>query len=306
VISACPLCRSAEATPLESYPFDDIWAALLSQWGVAISAEVRAAHAPEAVTRARRCSKCGLEWFAPAVPGDAQFYHELMRATPYDPDRWEFGLVASALTSGDHVVDLGCGDGGLIRRIDRQTGRAIGVDTNQDAIERLVVDGYEGSNECFETFAAREPGAFDVVCAFQIAEHLADVDELLAPARALLRPDGRLYLSVPNRERAARGQLESLDLPPHHLSRWARPQLEALGSRRGFSLLRVTYAPAMYGDVVQTVEARLRSHLPRRVARIARRLLLGPRRHSLFTRLGAYERCRLRGHTMLAEYRRNG
>ncbi len=305
-MSPCPLCRTSEAQPLERYRFEDIWDALLSQWAVELSPEVRSAHAPQEVTTARRCTACGLEWFAPAIPGDTHFYDELMRATPYAVERWEFAVVADMVTTTDHVVDLGCGDGALIRRIAPRVRRAIGVDTNGSAIQRLREDGYEASNEAFASFSARESQAFDVVCAFQVAEHLEDLELLLAPARALLRPRGRLFLSVPDRDRLGRAPFEPLDLPPHHLSRWSRPQFEALGRHGGLSLVRVLRSPPSYGNVVAALDARLKRRWGPSVGRIARRAILGPHRHDLFSRTGIYVRAGLAGHTMLAEYRSRG
>ena len=299
----CPLCRSSEAQPVERYRFDDIWDALLTQWAVELSPEVRAAHAPREFTTARRCAGCGLEWFAPAIAGDTRFYDELMRCTPYVTDRWEFGIVAGRVRTTDHVVDLGCGDGALIRRVARHVARAIGVDTNERAVQRLRSDGYEASSEALASFAARESQRFDVVCAFQIAEHLEDLELLVAPARALLRPNGRLFLSVPNRHRLARAPFEPLDLPPHHLSRWARPQLEALGRHGGLTLVRVLHSPPTYGDVVAALDAHLKPRLGPGAGRIVRRALLGPHRHDLLSRTGTYQRAGLTGHTMLAEYR---
>ncbi len=302
-MSGCPLCRTSEAQPLERYLFDDIWDALRTEWAVQLSPEVRSAHAPQEFTTAQRCTACGLEWFAPAIPGNSQFYGELMRSTPYIVDRWEFAVVAATVTTTDHVVDLGCGDGALIRRIAPQVGRAIGVDTNEDPIQRLRADGYEASNEAFASFAGRESHAFDVVCAFQVAEHLEDLDLLLAPARALLHPNGKLFLSVPDRDRPGRAPLEPLDLPPHHLSRWSQPQLEALARHGGLSLERVLRSPPTYGHVVAGLDARLKRRWGPSVGRIARRAILGPHRHDLLSRAGINVRPGLTGHTMLAEYR---
>lgn len=303
MMAGCPLCGSTQARELERYRFDDIWAGLESDWAVCLSAHVRAAHAPEEFTTARSCEDCGLEWFAPAVPGDARFYRELMRSTNYVADRWEFEVLASRVARTDRIVDLGCGDGSLVRRIAPHVARAVGVDTNADAIERLRSAGCEGSAEGFASFAAREAGAFDVVCAFQIAEHLANVEVLMAPARAMLRPRGRLFLSVPNRERAGRQPLESLDLPPHHLSRWAPPQLESLARIRGLDLVRVLHSPPLYGDLARALEVRFMRRRSPGFARVARRVLLGSHRHALLAHTGSYTRAGITGHTLLAEYR---
>ena len=74
---------------------------------------------------------------------------------------------------------------------------------------------------------------FDVVCAFQVLEHVADPLAFIAEAKARLNPGGLLFIGVPNRESYV-GRLRDfpLDMPPHHVMRWSRRALAALACRR--------------------------------------------------------------------------
>ena len=47
---------------------------------------------------------------------------------------------------------------------------------------------------------ANESGTFDVVTMFQLLEHIAEFRSLLIQCRALLRPDGKIVITVPHGE----------------------------------------------------------------------------------------------------------
>src|SRR5947199_342155 len=81
------------------------------------------------------------------------------------------------------------------------------------ALDALRAAGIEGVSTRFADFAAGEAGRFDVVCGFQILEHVRRVGDLMEPAMRCARPGGRIFVSVPNRRRYTRGDLEPLDCP---------------------------------------------------------------------------------------------
>jgi SAM-dependent methyltransferase len=293
-------------------PYATIWAELERQWDATFTDAVRERHTPHDVAELRRCGSCGIEWFVGAMPGDAEFYRELMVQAPYVAERWEFGLVRARLGASDSVVDFGSGDGEFLRTVAGIVARRAAVDHNPDAVRRMVADGIAASSASFAAFADDHTGAFSVATAFHVLEHLTGVDEVLEPALRCLGPRGRLFVSVPDRKRLPAAELEPLDCPPHHLSRWAAPQLRALADHLGMRVVRIDREPPDYGKVIGRLMAPIDARLGgeprgpgRRIARaVAWRTLVGPRRHALAARTGAYERVGLYGHTMLAEMAR--
>src|SRR5436305_1088065 len=180
--AACPLCASRERRQVLTVPYDVIWERLAALKGSPLSPAVVARHTPQAETALYVCDRCGLQYFSPCVPGDGEFYAELGGDGYYESDRWEFGLVADRLGPGDAVVDLGCGKGDFLRQIANRVARAVGVDHNLEAIDALRAAGIEGVSTRFADFAAGEAGRFDVVCGFQILEHVRRVGDLMEPA----------------------------------------------------------------------------------------------------------------------------
>jgi SAM-dependent methyltransferase len=295
----------------ERVAFADIWAGLREQWGATFDAEVIARLTPAEVTELRECDRCGLQWFDPATPGDEQFYAVLMSQMGYEESRWEFKTVAHDLRPDDAVVDFGAGDGKFLRAIADRVGSVAGVDHNPAAIADLQAHGIEGHDSDFDTFAASHPGAFDAACTFHLLEH---VDEVTPIVRAMLRclaPGGRLYIGVPNRDRQVASERESLDCPPHHLSRWSPAQIPELARRVDAEVLRIECEPPAYHIVVGLTMARHDAWLARIPPALGRRAiravllraLIGPRRYARGVTRGTWVRRGWVGLTLLAVLR---
>lgn len=246
---SCPLC-GAEGTPIESIEYEAIWDSYAEQLGATFSPEVRARHTPAQTATLRVCDVCRLEFFTPKTPGDEDFYNELMSTVSYLAQRWQFEVVRRRLRAVVSLIDVGCGSGVFLRGVDAP--RKVGIDRNPDVHGTLSAHGIEVHDD-LATLAAREPGMFDAVCAFEVLEHVADVAAILEPARAALKPAGRLFVSVPDVERAQPGTPEPLDLPPHHVSRWHASHGQVLADRFRLDLVRIDREPRLWGTAVSRV-----------------------------------------------------
>lgn len=82
-----------------------------------------------------------------------------------------------------------------------------------------------------------QPGSIDLVCALDVLEHLADDTAALAAWRELLRPGGRLLLTVP----ALPVLWGRQDILSGHQRRYRRRQLERRLCEAGFAVERLTY-----------------------------------------------------------------
>jgi 2-polyprenyl-3-methyl-5-hydroxy-6-metoxy-1,4-benzoquinol methylase len=98
------------------------------------------------------------------------------------------------------VLDVGCGRGQIGRILNEQAGcRVTGLEINPDFARECV--GYEkvviGSAENEATWT-QLAGPFDVVICGDVLEHLREPEIPLRAFHALLAPQGRLLVSVPN------------------------------------------------------------------------------------------------------------
>lgn len=308
----CPLCRSQAGTVRFRLPYEELWRRLETEVSTRFSAPVIRRNTPAPVATLRECAGCGLQYFTPVAPGDTAFYRELMRAVPYESDRWEFREVAGFLEGGEALVDFGCGDGAFLRAVSPHCSRAVGLDRNADVLSALVANGIEAYSTDFRTFAERESEAFDAACAFQLLEHLPEVGELLEPMVECTKPGGRIFVAVPNRERYAADLSAPLDSPPHHVSRWSADQLKALTGRFNLRLRAVHHQRPVYSEAVGIFMAPVDYALSlvpgepgkRAVRGVLRRAIIGPKRYRLVARTSFFPRHRLYGHTVLAEFER--
>ena len=308
IVETCPLCGSADATQTDRFRYDDIWRELEIAWGASVGEATRRSHEFAEVTTLVRCETCGLEYFTPALAGDQTFYEELMATLPYNEQRWEFRQVSRRLSRDSDIVDFGCGEGGFLRWIGRRVRRAVGVDHNVAAVERLRASGIEAYAEPFDTFSSSNAGAFDAVCAFHTLEHTASADLLMCPALACLRPGGSVFVSGPNRERVGRARLEPQDGPPHHVSRWAPAQMRSLAERYGLMLVDLQFEPPGFHDSREWFAHGLTREWASLVGRRSRSRggsrALALARYAVLRRSGWFVRHGVHGHSMLAELRR--
>lgn len=162
--------------------------------------------------------------------------------------------------AGLRVADVGCGGGLLTEALARLGARMTGIDAAGEGIATARAHAAESGLEIEYRVATAEDLAaagerFDVVCALEIVEHVADVDAFLAAVAALTRPGGQLFLSTLNRTPksfalgivAAEYVLRWVPRGTHDWRRFLKPSELSAGARRqGLAvadLAGITYAP---------------------------------------------------------------
>lgn len=193
-----------------------------------------------------RCGTCGLECFPPALCGTARLYDRLGQFDYYyQADRWEFGAALRALsTTPQRVLEVGCGPGRFLGALKQRfpSSEVAGLELNSAAVSEARSRGLDVRNAALSSVALERPGAFDVVYAFQVLEHVPAPGEFLRDAVACLRPRGRLVLTVPNADGFTQRAVNDFgNLPPHHLSRWRKNVFERLAAGYGVTVASVVF-----------------------------------------------------------------
>lgn len=176
-------------------------------------------------------SPCGLAFFHPAFEGSSTFYETLYRRVDAHGDmlrqagtRGDFLAAAALARPGDAVLDVGCGHGAFARVLPAGT-RYQGLEphgTPPRGAPPILP-------ETAEAHAARHPGEYDLACAFQVIEHLADPLGLARAMVRCLKPGGMLVLAMPIWPSPHTEVPNNLvNLPPHHLSWWDEGACRAL------------------------------------------------------------------------------
>jgi 2-polyprenyl-3-methyl-5-hydroxy-6-metoxy-1,4-benzoquinol methylase len=109
---------------------------------------------------------------------------------------------AVRLARGKRVLDAGCGAGYGSAELADVAESVTGIDIAPEAVEHARAH-YALPNLVFEqascTLLPYGDGAFDLVVAFEVIEHLADWRAFLQEVRRVLAPAGQLIVSTPNR-----------------------------------------------------------------------------------------------------------
>jgi SAM-dependent methyltransferase len=144
------------------------------------------------------------------------------------------GSLVRILSPGYRVLEVGCGTGGVLRMLSEvcQTGEVIGCDLYPEAVEFAR----KKSGCCVHTDDIMNPskdmGRFDLVCFFDVLEHLPDESQTLKALRSFLKADGRLIVTVP-----AHSSLWSyFDVAACHCRRYEPEQLIQVLQENGFEI----------------------------------------------------------------------
>lgn len=93
---------------------------------------------------------------------------------------------------GASLLEVGCSYGAFLTHAQREGATVAGVELDESALAHLSGLGIPVGRTIDHS------QRYDVVCAFQVLEHLEHPAEIIAGIAEVLRPDGRLLVSVPN------------------------------------------------------------------------------------------------------------
>lgn len=301
----CRLCGATGSTLLDVLAPGELEREYLRQCGVHLGL-------PAQPIEYRDCEACGLRFFSPAEPGSDEFYAALARIPWYYQDeKHEFALAAQRVAPHQDVLEIGAGRGAFARLLRARS--YCGLELSTAAIDAARAAGLALLRETVEVHAAHSPTRYDVVCSFQVLEHVSDPRSFLAAAAGCLRSGGRLIVSVPAEDSfMAADRFDVLNMPPHHLTRWTDRALGAVAGLVGLRLLEIAHEPLAPGHArlyarvaAQSSYAALRGWKPRLLdSRLSSPVAAGwVRLHASLVRHALRLRRRPpAGHTVIAVY----
>lgn len=179
-------------------------------------------------------SPSGLHFFDPPAEGDNEFYtgfySRLFKRKLWREDtrRQEFVDAARRVQPGDRVLDVGCGFGSFRHSVPHAS--YTGLDPNFAGHARTG----DVRNETLGEHLKSHADSYDVVCAFQVIEHVHSPAPLFADMVRAARPGGLVIVSTPHVPSAMlRIPNFLVNAPPHHLTWWTKESLRALAERGG-------------------------------------------------------------------------
>jgi SAM-dependent methyltransferase len=92
--------------------------------------------------------------------------------------------------SKDRVLDIGCYDGYFLSILGSSDN--YGVDTDAEALELAKAKGIKILD------SVNYPEYFDIVICMEVLEHIQDPEEMVKSIRYLIKPEGKVLISLPN------------------------------------------------------------------------------------------------------------
>jgi SAM-dependent methyltransferase len=179
------------------------------------------------------------------------YYEELWERLPEQlvpPDlELRQAFLLGHVSVGDHVLDLGCGDGVFTAELERSGTQVVGLEVSDVALRRARAAHPELEFRLapIDGPLPLEDGEFHVVWASEVIEHVADTARWLSEVRRVLSPRGKLLLTTPNHPRASllvRGLERFSDPLGDHLHLYTRRSLHGLLQEFGFDPVDVRAA----------------------------------------------------------------
>lgn len=262
ILMACPACGGGAFDPLGKVDAHAQHLAYCAQDSSRAQAlDERFGHATAGYAL-RRCRDCGLGYCEPPLAPSSAWYGALYAASDlYPAARWEYQVVAQQLRRHDVLIDYGCGSGHFLHSVRDRVRRAVGYDFSSEGVAGARELGLDV--RVLPAAAAQldlgSADRADHMVAFHVLEHLAQPGALFEFARAVGHDATRLWVAVPSDRRASRvyGEVDVLDLPPHHLTRWTPDALRRIGHANGWALCDFRYEPLGTGMRVWEATRRL-------------------------------------------------
>ena len=149
-----------------------------------------------------------------------EFYEGVWTGLPDDPEPWAWrrrrALLLDEAKPGERVLDLGCGAGRFTGALRDAGADAIGVDIADAALTRARRNVPGADFRRFDGAIPLRHGEADLVWCSEVLEHVPDTISLLTEIRRVLRPEGRVLLTVPDHGRLKRTLIALTHFDAHY------------------------------------------------------------------------------------------
>ncbi|OAI04485.1 class I SAM-dependent methyltransferase [Methylomonas methanica] len=211
------------------------------------------------------CDSCGFVFAYPFVGGDFSFYALAYDRSGYPKWKWEYQKTADAISIISsrkeeyslRLLEIGAGDGAFVRRISPKVVAKediLCLEFSEYGRNRILEYGIECLSVDIRTLKPSSlDKLFDIICMFQVLEHMDRLEELFNTLNRISSNYSHLFVTVPNNEQIEFNEISGclLDMPPNHISRWNRQVFEKIGISFGWTVLEYQVEPINTADTLK-------------------------------------------------------
>lgn len=207
------------------------------------------------------CTECSFGFAFPFIAGDKDLYSLIYdHLEAYPKWKWEYQLTYNALESiighenlpDTKFLEIGAGNGAFIRKIAPDMIKKNNVIcTEYSAAGQVELENYGIkclAKDIRDDFFLDFPGYFEVVCVFQVLEHLDNLKEFFNRIDLITKEHADIFIAVPNDQmRKFYDSLSCyLDVPPVHLTRWNIKSFDHIAQNYGWVIKDYQTEPQSY------------------------------------------------------------
>lgn len=215
------------------------------------------------------------------------YRHYSIHETHYDPPPGEIDALVAKIRrieqhsrGGGDFLEIGCGRGHLLVEARRRGWRTHGLEIEGSARDHLLPEIADAVTfmASERDFSRIESARYDVICSYQVFEHLLHPKECLAHWTRGLRPGGLLVLDTPNASSLGARLRQATWVQhtrPEHFVLFTSRALRRLCRENGLQILRMHYGgpPAVCSGTGGVSASARRILRFRSLARFARALV---------------------------------
>ena len=225
-----------------------------------------------------QCKQCGTSQASPHI-SDAKLYNIIYKNADTAPGYMRYSVYANEIkktsnpvkylskkeemyyglfkalkersAKGSDVLDVGCGLGYVSYALHKAGYNVTGVDISTKSIEKAkFLYGDYFISENFFNFSA-DKKLYDVICMLELIEHVGDPFVYIKHAMSLLKKDGLLIITTPNKDFSPKDSIWNTDLPPVHLTWFSEKGFCEIAKRLGcrFSFTSFTSFNFLHGTI---------------------------------------------------------
>lgn len=240
----CPICESTHQKLLETLNVSDVVALYKKLLGKDIVFNGLCGE----FLQYYECKDCSLRHFSPIVPADENLYELLQKFPWYYLDaKEEYKIVQQFLSdlikTNINLLEVGAGKGAF-RSYLKHDDHYVGLEFSKEAIRLGKENNVILYPEMIEEYSIKNPNCYDVVCSFQVLEHVANPKSFIESCLMALKPEGILIIAVPSEDSFMKNVVNhALNMPPHHCTRYSDEMLKNIGKLFNLELLSIKHEP---------------------------------------------------------------
>jgi SAM-dependent methyltransferase len=225
-----------------------------------------------------KCEMTGYRFFYPfSAIGDAKFYEELSKSRKnYYSQRWEHSKALQFIEKEDNVLEVGSGFGAFLNLLKAKNIEGKGLELNSIAVKNCEKQELKVENKLIQEELLENPGKYDVLCYFQVLEHISEVGLFVQNSIDLLKVGGKLIIGVPNNNPYLfiNDRMHTLNLPPHHAGLWNDRSFKSLHKIFPLKMVHLEFEPLdlVYSDFIEQWTNNQKYLLIRKIVKIMRRI----------------------------------